>query len=288
MSTILSLIVHKPRKEFEWVVSLQQKQKAMLKNKTDMLYELYELCETEQQRDLLKDLIVRFDCFDEDVYNLALLSMVEYISSLGYNWDETAIVAFCHNSSADSSQRLLNDIKVPLYKACNCNVVTINRFDRIERFYRRLAIKHFIAIDEFIGSGQTILNLHNDFTKKSLAGATIDYCLIAGMEDAIINARANGLNVKVEYSMKKGISAYYSGESLKDRIQDMTFLEDKLASQVGDLLLSDYHLGYRQSEALYSKLYANVPNNVFPIFWWKRYKKGTSRMTIFDRVQDGY
>lgn len=92
MSTILSLIVHKPRKEFEWVVSLQQKQKAMLKNKTDMLYELYELCETEQQRDLLKDLIVRFDCFDEDVYNLALLSMVEYISSLGYNWDETASI----------------------------------------------------------------------------------------------------------------------------------------------------------------------------------------------------
>ena len=25
-------------------------------------------------------------------YNLALLSMVEYISSLGYNWDETASI----------------------------------------------------------------------------------------------------------------------------------------------------------------------------------------------------
>ncbi len=280
--------MYRSRKEFEWVVSLQQKQRAMLKDKSDMLFELYELCDTEQQKDLLRDLIIRFNCFDEEIYNLALLSMANYISGLGYNWAETAIVAFCHNSSADSSQRLLQDIKVPLYKLCNYNILSINRFDRIERFYRRNAIKHFIAVDEFIGSGQTILNLHKEFLDKPFKDATIDYCLIAGMDDSINKVREGGLNIRVEYPMKKGITAYYSGECLRDRIKDMSCLEDKLAVKIGDLLLEDHHLGYGQSEALYTKLYANVPNNVFPVFWWKKYKQGNNRLTLFDRVQDGY
>ena len=275
------------RKSFEWMVYLQQRQRAMLKDRDDVLLELYKLCDNDRQVELLKDLITRFDFFDEDIYNLALFEIVKYILRLGCSIDEIAIVAFCRDHSADSSLAVLNDIKVPLSKAFGRSIKTINRFDKIVANYNK-GIKHFIAVDEFIGSGHTLSNRHKEFINFRLPGATIDYCLVAGMEDAVRIAKDEGINLCVGYTMKKGISGFYSGEKLSHSLEDMCLLENKLAQSIGSLLLDDYRFGYRQSEALYSKRYANVPNNVFPIFWWKRGKQGNDRITLFDRVQDGY
>lgn len=66
------------RKSFEWMVYLQQRQRAMLKDRDDVLLELYKLCDNDRQVELLKDLITRFDFFDEDIYNLALIEIVNY------------------------------------------------------------------------------------------------------------------------------------------------------------------------------------------------------------------
>ena len=44
----------------------------------------------------------------------------------------------------------------------------------------------------------------------------------------------------------------------------------------------------RESEALFCRKSKNVPNNVFPIFWWKRYADNSDRKTLFIRSQSGY
>ena len=275
------------RNAYNWIFSLSRKQTAMLKDKDIALAELYDLCDNDIQRDLIKDLIIRFHCFDEEIYNLALMQIVEYISNLGYNIQDTAIVAFCHDSSADSSQEILQDLKVPMTKFFNSAIKTNNRFDHLHRTYKE-GFRHFIAVDEFLGSGQTICNRYNDFLRMNLTDATIDFCLVAGMSDAITQARYEGINVYVAYEMQKGISHYYDGIELDTNKREMSLLESKLADTINQTELNDYLFGYGQSEALYSRLYKNVPNNVFPIMWWKRYKNNLSRNTIFDRVQDGY
>lgn len=259
----------------------------MLKDKDVALAELYNLCDTDIQRDLVKDLIIRFHCFDDDIYNLALMQIVEHISNLGYNIKKTAIVAFCHNSEADSSQEILQDLKVPIARKLDQQIKTNNRFDHLHKTYQS-GYRHFIAVDEFLGSGQTIYNRYKDFLKMNLTNATIDFCLVAGMSDAIAYAKSQGINVFVAYEMQKGISYYYNGEKLAQNMREMSILEHKLAKTIDQTNLEDYVLGYRRSEALYARLHKNVPNNVFPIMWWKRYKNNTHRNTLFDRIQDGY
>lgn len=276
------------KKEYDWILSLQKSQKTMLKGKDNALAELYNICDTENQKLLVKEMIVRFNCFEEEVYNLALLEMANYIASLGYPLAETSIVAFCHDSEADSSQKVLQDLKVPLAKVCGQNVMTINRFDRIQRHYNKYNIRHFIAVDEFIGSGQTIINRDLDFQRLKLNNATIDYCLTAGMEDALNLARSKGISIHIAYTMKKGISGYYANQSLLNNIREMGLLESKLAKTIGNTQLLDHNFGYSRTEALYSKLYGNIPNNVFPLFWWKKNVNNKNRETLFDRVQDGY
>ena len=70
------------RNAYNWIFSLSRKQTAMLKDKDVALAELYDLCDNDIQRNLIKDLIVRFHCFDEEIYNLALMQIVEHISEL--------------------------------------------------------------------------------------------------------------------------------------------------------------------------------------------------------------
>ena len=161
---------------------------------------------------------------------------------MGYNIQDTAIVAFCHDSSADSSQEVLQDLKVPITKKLNYTIKTINRFDHLQRIYN-IGYRHFIAVDEFVGSGQTICNRYKDFLSKNLKNATIDFCLVAGMSDAISYARSKGINVYVAYEMQKGISNYYDGKELETNKREMSLLESKLADTINQTKLNDYLFG---------------------------------------------
>lgn len=274
------------RKEFEWIFSLQHAQKTMLKGKDSALSELYGICDNQNQRNLLKDLIIRFNCFDEEVYNLALIEITNFVACLGYDPKKTAIVALCHDSLADSSQVVLNDLKIYINNKTGISVF-INRFDKIVKHYKT-GIRFFIAVDEFIGSGQTINNRYDEFNNKKLIDAKINFCIIAGMKDAIDICKPKGIELYVTYIMEKGISGYYSGTTLSAYIYEMNRLEQNLARFIDQTHLIDYKFGYKKSEALYSRLNKNIPNNSFPIFWWKMNKESKNRLTLFDRVQDGY
>ena len=122
------------RREYEWILSLQRVQTSMLKGKDSVLSELYSLCDNYNQLNLIKDLIIRFNCFDEDIYNLTLIEIAKFISSLGYDPEKTALIALCHDSSADSSQVVLNDLKVYINKEAGISTF-INRFDKLLKYF---------------------------------------------------------------------------------------------------------------------------------------------------------
>jgi hypothetical protein len=118
--------------------------------------------------------------------------------------------------------------------------------------------------------------------------ATIDFCIMSGMEEAQSKLRAQGINVNIINLMQKGISDYFQGEELNIYIDSMNKLESKLADKIGRTKLSEHSFGYRRSESLYYKFNGNIPNNVFPLFWWKEYSGNRQRNTLFTRVQEGY
>ena len=88
--------------------------------------------------------------------------------------------------------------------------------------------------------------------------------------------------------MHKGISGYYQKEDKLKRIWSMRYLESQLGSERGETKLKENSWGYGHAEALYCRQFGNIPNSVFPIFWWNRYYDGAKRESVFTRVQDGY
>ena len=165
------------------MLKLIRRQKAMLSNKEVSLLDLYHFCDNEEQRQLLEELILRFNCLESDMYSVFLHEVAEYIIKLGYKEDELALVAFCHDYSADSSQVVLNDLKVPMAMEGYSHIKTINRFERIAKEYNKSKgrIKHFIAVDEFVGSGQTMALRLNEFNMHGFPDASIDFVFLAGM-----------------------------------------------------------------------------------------------------------
>jgi len=49
--------------------------------------------------------------------------------------------------------------------------------------------------------------------------------------------------------------------------------------------LNQYHLGRKESESLFWIRNRSIPNNVFPIFWWKLNKKKSSRKPLFHHAK---
>ena len=217
------------RREYEWILSLQRVQTSMLKGKDSVLSELYSLCDNYNQLNLIKDLIIRFNCFDEDIYNLTLIEIAKFISSLGYDPEKTALIALCHDSSADSSQVVLNDLKVYINKEAGISTF-INRFDKLLKYYNQ-GKRHFIAVDEFIGSGQTVANCYKEFCGLKLHDATLFFCITAGMKDAVVLSNTEGINIFVPYIMEKGISDHYLGNIRSIYIKEMEKLERNLADK---------------------------------------------------------
>lgn len=175
--------------------------KADIQKRQRGIEEMYDLCDNDEQRSLVKDMIMDFSEMNDDVYNLCLLDMVDAIINKGYPLDECLVVAV----------------------------------------------------------------------------------VAAGMQYAIDMLRANGIDIHCSYLMKKGISEKYDSAIVPHKLQLMTDLETKFAAIIKKTELKDHHLGYKQSEALFCRKYRNIPNNVFPLFWWKRYANNSVRDTMFDR-----
>lgn len=262
--------------------------KADIQKRQRSIEEMYDLCDNDEQRSLVKDMITDFSEMNDDVYNLCLLDMVDAIISKGYPLEKCLVVAMAHDYSADSSQAVLQEIKTYLVAK---NFPSGNYCNRIDHCLKAKFnnICHYFIVDDFVGSGSTIISRNAELAKK-LAGrqCTVHFVVAAGMQHAINMLRNNGIDIHCSYLLKKGISEKYDAAIVPHKLQLMADLEAKFAKTIKQTQLSDHHLGYKQSETLFCRKYRNIPNNVFPLFWWKRYANNSVRDTMFNRTQDGY
>lgn len=149
------------RNQFELIYSLSKKQPWLEYKYDELISLLFEECDSIEKRELIVELLSRFVYISNDDYLKCLDALVDKITNTeNISDDTTQIVALTADANADSAQYLLYGLKSKLAKAGWNNCKLVNTFGRAYRTYTDNKNKHknIIFIDEFIGSGQTVLS----------------------------------------------------------------------------------------------------------------------------------
>ncbi len=236
------------------------------------------------------ELLENFDYIEQKSYSILLNRIAEYIiDDSGFQDTKTQILSLTFEDDADSSQKVLDQIKVPLAKKGWSNFKTVNRLGysrkNVDKGYSEI-----IIVDEFIGTGRTLKG-RIDYLRKNIEKPfNLKCCFIAGMETAIQNVITEcDVEIYCPFPLKKGISEAFTGDDIEKRKNDMERLEKLLCEKINKKSLTDYSFGYGLAEALYSSegCDGNTPNSVFPIFWWPKDNKNVKRETILFRYEPG-
>ena len=145
---------------------------------------------------------------------------------------------------------------------------------------------NLVIIDDFIGTGNTVVRKAK-YVRKTVEELGIDGVSIYVRSLAAMNFSKSVVAnvVKDQYSymyLHKGISELAPEVKRGMYTAEMHALEDHLYWSRNKRKM--FSFGYEKSEVLFSLDTTNVPNNVFPIFWWPRLKPGVDRSTILRRL----
>lgn len=256
------------------------------------IVDLISLCRDEEDFALISEL---FQKLNKNIVDSATCYDLLYKMALAIKKNETAgkQTALCvmrtkNDSDSDGSQAIINELKVALTIAggfdYNYSAVC---FEDIERLYSK-GYRHFVVVDDFIGTGKAVNARYNYFLNRHFHDATIGFYFIAGMAKGISYCKNKKIPVYCSKVMYKEISGNYQKERLLKRVWSMKYFESLLGKECGTVKLKDNSFGYGHAEALYCRQFGNIPNSVFPIFWWKSKSDGTMRKPVFTRIQNGY
>ena len=251
---------------------------------------------------MLLELIPHFTCTDEHAFWTFYINQAKNIVN-----DGTITIANCiivpttEYEFPDSSQHVCYPFKNMLRRNGGTHTVR-NLFRYAETFIKstKEINIHIIILDDFIGSGTRIgdrikrcKELVN--RNKHIEGSIFKVISFVVMETGKQYIEGHGAEVIAEHILKKGITDYFTEPKLSIAKSNMLRIESLILENPGSHSCS---FGYEQSEALYAKVIAKVTdpitfendiilgraqNNVFPIFWWAKYKDGQPRKTLLYR-----
>lgn len=194
--------------------------------------------------------------------------------------DNTVIMAFCKNENGhgDGSQALLNDLKTKMNKW------------KENQFYSQFDIENVkiksgnnvILIDDFVGSGETIVN-RVEAIKAVMSKKAKLYVASLGATKVSRLFMSNYFPQVAFYSpvyVKRGFDPRYSFK----KKEIMFEMEGLLSPKYKNYKLERYSLGYNQTCAVYYNDDYRIPNNVFPVFWWGKLKTGENYNSLFLRT----
>lgn len=266
------------------------KKHSWISSRADSLTQLLlEDCISEEQQSLIADLLGRFKYvsaldFGERINDLVL----GIITSPNSSPDETIIAAMAADSSPDSSQALVQMIKLKLQAYGWGNVPIVNVFGSAFKKSKsgNFERKNIFLVDEFVGSGRTVIGRVSTI-KEQFKTANIDvnifvnviYSSIVGFEEI----KRNAINFSCLEVISRGISDFEEAENINSKLEEMINIEANLSPEHGKYKREDYSLGYGKTESLFGIENGNIPNNVFPVFWWPKNSSGGDRNPLFHR-----
>lgn len=255
-----------------------------LLNESKALFELWCLSENEEQKSLIEFLINNFSFIDGKSLTKGCQRIAEYIED---EWNltpnNTFLTALSDDSKPDGSQALIQSLKNKFSNSWR----EFNFFNTITVSANNIpSNSNLIIVDDFIGTGTKISRklkyVKDTIHERKLRGVSISIVSLAAMNFS--KEILNSLNLKYfsVYWLKKGITELMPCEQRGNAIKSMEELEEKLQNKCRGGQLPNF--GYMRSESLFALEFNNIPNNVFPIFWWPTLKGGKHRRTLFKRV----
>lgn len=276
------------RDVFKIMFALVTKQ-PWLGEKSDILeHLLYEDCNNQEGRELLIDLINRFEFLDHDRYQSFMEKVaLEVINDPTLFEQSTLISAMSIGHNADSGQAIIYSLKVLLQKIKWSKHLLINdAMQALKTFKRNVQLRDIILVDEFVGSGKTVIErvdtINRQFKEANITDYSIQVKVLAATEKGIEKIQNHGIKISSQIKIKRGISDHYQDEELKKRIELMIQMEKILSEEYNGRERPE--LGYGKAEALYYRQDTNLPNSVFPIFWWAEYSDKKPRDTLLFRA----
>ncbi len=249
---------------------------------------LYSDCSADVHRNLMIELINRFEYLSNEKYSSILGDLAEDIGTDPDLSDQsTQIVAMSADDKADSSQYVLYGLKPFLEKMDWRSYKQVNTFGHAYRTYKKSNnYKNVVLVDEFVGTGKTVLSrvkqIKRDFQDNGVIDFLIKVKVLVATKRGQDNIQSEGIEISPRITLKRGISDYYPPEVVDRMIKFMREMEELLSDEYNGRSLPS--LGYGQLESLYCRENGNTPNNVFPIFWWPFYQDGRLRNTLLTRA----
>jgi hypothetical protein len=260
-----------------------------LHSKKEQLKDLIDFCEDRESKDLVFSLLERFNYINTDSLNILLNDIADHIiNETGFNEAQVQVLAMSWDDEADSGQKILDYIKMPLFQK-GWRIKTVNIFGASIKNYNK-GKNQILLVDEFVGSGKTLRSRLN-YLKKNIPGEyEVKCCFVAGMKNTIDALTNEGIDLFCPLQLERGVTDFFNGIELSKAESIMLELELKLSQTINDKSLFDYSFGYGGAEALYSLEGANgnTPNSVFPIFWWLKDKDDRVRNTLLTRYENGF
>lgn len=263
---------------YPWIIS-----------KVDKVHDLFQECQTAEQIVLTKELLARFVYVDENLRNQFYLRMAEYIVA---NYDDNTVLSgMSIGHEPDSGSIIIKHLEPLLYYKGLRNIRDVGRVSDLVGKKKKYRDKtKIIVVDEFCGTGKTIAG-RVEYIKEHRPQVTeIHFCLMAGMKFALDSLHEQFADTHFFFAeeLKRGIMENYSGDSLISNIQTMLHMEGLLSQKVNEKALDDYSMGYGNAQALIAfSQFGNIPNSVFPWFWWPLNKYDKERNRLFIRYENG-
>lgn len=282
------------KKDFLLLTRLLQEYSWLREEKREeALIDLLGLCDNENEKSLIPHIIERFTYVEAamlDEYFDAIISQIR--DKWALDLTKVQLVATTIGSDADSAQAVLWMLKRCLGKMPEVRIVRTNRLG--DAVKKSVDYPLIVLIDEFVGTGNTFAKRARDlrtYVTNYYAEKKIepDYAIygvaVASMKSAIALVNDEVEDFFAPLILRKGISDHFVGKQLRMARQNMTRLESELEQKAPTKNFPTF--GYGQAEALYGTEFGNMPNSVFPIFWWPYLSNMKSRITLFHRDEVG-
>lgn len=283
------------KKAFEKIFQLAFKY-PWLKPKTTALGTLlFEDCENEEQAQLIIDILDNLRHITIQEYNEGISNLALDIATSEFKPELTFITAMSADSTADSGQSVLYDLKGELSKLEWTGYRSVNRYDQTPKKYKEFRKNNedqsitIILVDNFVGTGGTVINrvkrIKELFSESKLPMPNVLVKVLISSKTGEENIKNNNIDFSCSYIVSDNIlEKIYDPNQVENKKNMMKTIEGKLSQSHNDRVLPS--LGYGELQVALSIESKNTPNNVFPIFWWKYYSDYTVREVLLHRAMD--
>lgn len=252
---------------------------------------------SKSDKNIVKKLISNFTYLTADeAYIRTKDSLIELIKGWQLTHKNCKFIATRLGDIPDGSNVYLNFIKSIIVEIdinwghSNFSTSIEESKKSIGLVFKEQVIDNFkiILVDDFVGTGRTanerIKKYEEDMIKLGLS-VEVYFFSLAGMKMGFKLLDANERKYKTCMQLKKGTQLSFAPNEIENSRESIKMMERILSNKIKQKKLSKYTLGWGRSEALYSWEKFNIPNNVYPIFWWSLYNNQGKRKTMFNRMQ---